>query len=147
MPVINDSGRIGCSGRMRTRHTQTRVTDLSRVPPTRVRRDVNRVHEEWFSDMDAVREDVGIQDPAAEPSTNQSCRLASHMPRTKRSAQYTQCSRIHWFLSLDDDFIRTLATHAAAVVVLGCSLRRLALQARVPSHPIQLYTNVSWTCT
>jgi len=53
----------------------TSVLSVSDEVASRVLRrfkwDVNRVHEEWFSDMDAVREDVGIQDPAAEPSTNQ----------------------------------------------------------------------------
>jgi hypothetical protein len=36
-----------------------------------VRRDVTRVHEEWFSNFDAVRESVGLQDDAPAASTGQ----------------------------------------------------------------------------
>lgn len=33
-----------------------------------LRRDPNRVHEEWFSDVDAVRASLGLVDPPAESS-------------------------------------------------------------------------------
>ena len=37
------------------------------LPPTR-RRDPSRVHEEWFSDVEAVRASLGIVDPPADSS-------------------------------------------------------------------------------
>ena len=36
----------------------------------RARRDVNRVNEEWFSDMDAVRRKVGISEEQPVASTS-----------------------------------------------------------------------------
>ncbi|KAG1674307.1 hypothetical protein FOA52_013496 [Chlamydomonas sp. UWO 241] len=83
--------------------------------------DVNRVHEEWFSDMDAVRKAVGVQDPAPEStSAEERCSICfeSFPPSTMRCSP---CS--HYFCTTCwGGYIGNAIGSGPAVLDLRCPL-------------------------
>ena len=59
MPLSADSVRLSCgSPEFQPNGSSVTIKVLRRVSC----RDINRVNEEWFADMDAVRDKVGLQD-------------------------------------------------------------------------------------
>jgi hypothetical protein len=59
---------IACACLDMCQRTNASLNSAYKVSILHLRRDPNRVHEEWFSDVEAVRASLGIVDPPADSS-------------------------------------------------------------------------------